>query len=69
MNVIEKSELFEALSDLASRYPKWRIGQLICNVAGWADEEVWDIEDQRLLEAVRAHLSQVRRGSTETPAA
>jgi hypothetical protein len=58
MNTAAKSELMEALSELAARYPSWRLGQLICNVAGWADAEVWDIEDQQLLSAMRQHLSQ-----------
>jgi hypothetical protein len=33
-------------------------------VAGWADREIWDIEDEQLLEAARLHLKQ----STPSPA-
>jgi hypothetical protein len=51
-----RTELFAALADLAGRYPHWRVGQLIANVAGWADADVWDAEDAQLLAAVRAHL-------------
>jgi hypothetical protein len=40
MNDHERNELFEALAELARRYPHWRIGQLVANVAGWADAEV-----------------------------
>jgi hypothetical protein len=52
----ERGELFTALSELARRYPHWRVGQLVANVAGWADAEVWDAEDGQLLSAARAHL-------------
>ncbi len=52
----ERGELFAALAELARRYPHWRVGQLVANVAGWADAEVWDAEDGQLLSAARAHL-------------
>jgi hypothetical protein len=57
-----RTELFAALAELARRYPHWRVGQLIANVAGWADAEVWDAEDAQLLAAARAHLG-VETGS------
>lgn len=56
MTTTERAELFAALAELARRYPHWRVGQLVANVAGWADADVWDAEDDRLLAAVRAHL-------------
>jgi hypothetical protein len=31
----------------------------VANVAGWADQEIWDVEDQQLLAAARLHLSQL----------
>jgi hypothetical protein len=52
-----RAEAFEALAELSRRYPHWRIGQLVANVAGWADAEVWDVEDEQLLAAARAHLA------------
>jgi hypothetical protein len=52
----ERTELFAALSELARRYPHWRVGQLVANVAGWADAELWDAEDSQLLAAARTHL-------------
>jgi hypothetical protein len=56
MSEHEREELFAALSELARRYPHWRVGQLVANVAGWADAEVWDAEDAQLLAAIRTHL-------------
>ena len=50
------SELLEALAQLRRQYPQWRFGQLIANIAGWADQDVWDVEDEQLLEAARLHL-------------
>ena len=59
MNNQERSELLATVSDLCERYPHWRLGQLIANVAGWADQEIWDAEDHQLLAAARSHLSQL----------
>jgi hypothetical protein len=56
MNEHERNELFAALAELARRYPQWRVGQLVANLAGWSDAEVWDAEDSQLLAAARAHL-------------
>ena len=51
-----RSELLSVIAELAERYPHWRLGQLISNVAGWADVNIWDVEDEQLLEAAKAHL-------------
>jgi len=56
MTDLSRAELFAALAELARRYPHWRVGQLVANVAGWADADVWDAEDEQLLGAARAHL-------------
>ena len=53
----ERMELFTALAELSRRYPHWRIGQLVANVAGWADADIWDAEDANLLTAVRNQLA------------
>jgi hypothetical protein len=65
----DRTELFSALADLSRRYPHWRIGQLLANVAGWADAEIWDAEDDQLLAAIRAHLgsSTFSKASPATP--
>ena len=52
----DRSELFAALAELSRKYPHWRFGQLVANVAGWADVDAWDVEDEQLLAAAAAHL-------------
>ncbi|MEX0718717.1 MAG: hypothetical protein WD066_19135 [Planctomycetaceae bacterium] len=52
--------LLNAIAELGERYPDWRFGQLVANVADWADTELWDIDDERLLDAARAHLDRSR---------
>ena len=56
MNEIDRAELLEVLNELRRRYPEWRLGQLVSNVAGWADENPWDIEDEQFLAAAKEHL-------------
>jgi hypothetical protein len=69
MSVNDRSELFAVLAALAQRYPHWRLGQLVANVAGWADVELWDAEDDQLLSAARAHLASLsdRNGGQPSP--
>jgi hypothetical protein len=62
----ERADLLTAITDLCQQYPEWRLGQLIANVAGWADEDIWDVEDDQLLEAVRSHLQQSRGTASAT---
>jgi hypothetical protein len=56
MTNTERADLLTAFAELSRRYPDWRFGQLVANVAGWADVDIWDIEDTRLLAAARSHL-------------
>jgi hypothetical protein len=65
MITANSTELLEVLAELRRRYPSWRFGQLIANVAGWADEEVWDVEDDALLEAARSHLEAAAKREQE----
>jgi hypothetical protein len=58
MNSQQRTDLLAAIAQLCQRYPDWRFGQLIANVAGWADQEIWDVEDEQLLEAAQLHLEQ-----------
>jgi hypothetical protein len=54
-------ELVTALAKLWERYPHWRFGQLVSNVAAWSGEdkpgEVGEATDQAMLNAARAHLA------------
>jgi hypothetical protein len=59
MNSEKRVNLLATIAELFRRYPDWRFGQLVANVAGWADQEIWDIEDDQLLAAARAHLQQL----------
>ena len=59
MNSQQCADLLAAIAELRQRYPDWRLGQLVANVAGWADQEIWDVEDEQLLEAARLHLEQL----------
>jgi hypothetical protein len=56
MNKTIRTDLLDVLADLSSRYPEWRFGQLVSNIAGWADQDVWDIQDEQLLAAANEHL-------------
>ena len=53
-----RTDLLEAIAELSQRYPEWRFGQLIANVADWADQGVWDVENDQLFSAAKAHLMQ-----------
>jgi hypothetical protein len=64
----ERQELIQAIVALSGRYPHWRLGQLIANLADWADAGVWDAEDQQLLAAAVAHLEQSPDREQKTPA-
>ncbi|QDU23266.1 hypothetical protein [Urbifossiella limnaea] len=69
MTTNERAELFAALAELARRYPHWRVGQLVANVAGWADADVWDAADDQLLAAARAHLGTATGPTPAAPSA
>jgi hypothetical protein len=58
MNIQQRTDLLAALTEMGQRYPDWRLGQLLANVAGWVDQDIWDVEDEQLLEAARLHLRQ-----------
>jgi hypothetical protein len=58
MNNEQSTALLEAIAELCRRYPHWRMGQIVANVAGWADQEIWDVEDEQLLAAAQLHLQQ-----------
>ncbi|MCI0457692.1 MAG: hypothetical protein L0Z62_12040 [Gemmataceae bacterium] len=51
-----RAELLQALGEIGRRFPNWRFGQLVENVAGWADVSAWDVSDEQLLAAARSYL-------------
>jgi hypothetical protein len=64
----DRAALFEALAELCRRYPQWRFGQLVSNVSGWADVDLWDVEDEQLLVAAQRHLDAAARRGEEIKA-
>ncbi len=65
MNKRDRTELLDTLAELQRSYPDWRLGQLISNVAGWADQNIWDIEDEQLLAAAEEHLQALAQRKQE----
>ncbi len=60
-----RKEILGLLEEMSQRYPEWRFGQLIANVALWArqptdpqDTGIWDAEDDEILAALKRHLAQ-----------
>lgn len=51
-----RSDLMVLVNELSERYPHWRLGQLLSNIAGWADVNLWDVEDDQLFAAAKTHL-------------
>ena len=68
MSASHRSELLAILDQLSRTYPDWRLGQLIANLSDWADKDIWNVEDEQLLEAARDHLQQLAERSTEARA-
>jgi hypothetical protein len=56
MNTDLRADLLTSIAELCRRYPDWRFGQLVANVTGWADQEIWDVEDEQLLATAQLHL-------------
>jgi hypothetical protein len=69
MNIAATDELIDALSELRAIFPDWRMGQLVANLttaAGGMDTAaIWEIEDEKLLEAARRLIAR-NRGRTES---
>ena len=61
----QSPELLETIAELHRRYPDWRLGQLIANVADWADQGIWDVEDEQMLAAAQSHLHHRQAGEAE----
>lgn len=63
-----REEIFVAIREMSDRYPDWRFGQMVVNIANWArdpaPESIWDVEDDEFLAAVREHLEKRRSVAT-----
>lgn len=55
------SEVLKEIERIWRLYPDWRLGQLITNAADWAEQSVWDLEEDVLLAEIRRHLAQSPR--------
>lgn len=54
-------EVLEAVEQLWRLHPDWRLGQLISNLAAWADPvegSTYDLEDDELVQEIERHLPQ-----------
>jgi hypothetical protein len=63
-----REKVLQLLAQMSEQYPKWRLGQLVANVASWAreptephDTGIWDVEDEEMLTALERHLKQARQ--------
>lgn len=67
MNHTVRDELLRVLSGFSEHAPELRFGQLIANLAFLArasgPTDVWEVEDDELLEAARGHLRDLERRS------
>jgi len=64
-----RHQLLEALLELSEHYPDMRFGQLIDNLSLWATEQdgnLWDVEDDQLLNGIRAHLNRRELSTPQT---
>ena len=59
-----RQEVLRLLAELSEEAPEIRLGQLVANLSylarGLANESIWDMEDEELLQAARIHLEQWR---------
>jgi len=67
MNRSIRDELLQVLSRFGDHAPEYRFGQLIANLAFLArltgPSDVWDVEDEEMLEIARSHLQDFERRS------
>ena len=67
-----RRQILKLLETTNERYPEWRFGQMVANIAAWArqpsepnDSGVWDVEDEEFLAALRAHLERLEAAQTK----
>ena len=73
MNRSVRDELLQVLSAFSDHAPDLRFGQLIANLAFIArstgPSDIWEVEDDELLEAARSHLHDLECRSNALAAA
>lgn len=57
--------VLDALESIWRLHADWRLGQLISNIATWAEQDVWDIEEGDLTAEIERHLEQARVTETK----
>jgi len=67
MNRAVQDDLLRVLAEFSEHAPELRFGQLIANLAFLArasgPSDVYDVEDEELLEAARSHLRDLQQRS------
>jgi hypothetical protein len=69
MNPNSHKALLELVGELWAIYPHWRLGQLIANVSGWIDQDLWDADDEKMRDGIRLHLEERHHRDEATRAA
>jgi hypothetical protein len=62
-----REKILLLLAQMSERYPEWRLGQMVANVASFArqptephDTGIWEVEDEEMLAALERHLKQAK---------
>lgn len=50
-------EVLAEIERIWRMYPDMRLGQLVSNIADWAETSVWDIEEDDLTAEIQRHLA------------
>jgi hypothetical protein len=65
-----RHDVLQALEVLSAEFPRWRLGQMIANLAvvarGATTEAIWDVEDDELLAAIHSQLEKRRSRANTT---
>jgi hypothetical protein len=48
----------KAVAAIWRLHPDWRLGQLVANIAAWSEQDVWDVEEDTLMQEIQRHLDQ-----------
>ncbi len=66
-----RMKLLQLLAAMSERYPEWRFGETVANLAAWArqppephDMGIWDVEDEELVAALERHLAQATEAAS-----